>query len=389
MAQFLRREMKRSSKFNILSLLSIFTILLIAGPITHTSSLTESIGWVTKIDGSLTSGSGKELINLIEQANDQDIAFLIIQIDTPGGRVDTLRELVKSVLNSRMPIISYVGPQGARSASAGTYLVIASHIAAMAPATNIGSSTPVLVDGSEPSEDMRNKMINDSAAYIRGLAKQRDRNAEWAEKSVRDSENITSEEALKLKVIDFIAPNISDLLIQIDGTKLNVGTAEITFSPSSALLVDKSVTGNISYSIIWIVSGIAMILAEFLFSGFIVVFFGLGAVVAGAAIALGVDGSGGIPFIIFSVSSILLLLIARNQMKAWFQGDLVTQENSDIDIGIVGDTAEVVSGFDQESPGIGVVSYRGSNWNARSSVETHAVGSRLEIVSRKSNVLII
>ena len=351
--------------------------------------LTEKIGWVTKLEGPLTNSSGSELTELIDEANDEGVSFVLIQIDTPGGRVDALRELVKTVLNSNVPIISYVGPQGARSASAGTYLVLSSHIAAMAPATNIGSSTPVTIGGPAPSEDMRNKMVNDAAAYIRGLAAQRGRNAEWAEKSVRDSVNITSKEALDLNVIDFIAPSIPELLKQIDGVTITLQNTELAFSPGNAKLVDKSVSGNISYSIVWIVSGAAMILAEFLFSGFIVVFFGLGAVIAGIAIAFGVPGSGGIPFIIFSVSSIVLLVVARNHMKTWFQGDLVEEKNADIDTGIIGDSVEIVSGFDESSPGYGIVRYRGSNWNARSEKEIHQVGTRLQVVDRESNVLIV
>ena len=351
--------------------------------------LTEKIGWVTKLEGPLTNSSGSELTELIDEANDEGVSFVLIQIDTPGGRVDALRELVKTVLNSNVPIISYVGPQGARSASAGTYLVLSSHIAAMAPATNIGSSTPVTIGGPAPSEDMRNKMVNDAAAYIRGLAAQRGRNAEWAEKSVRDSVNITSKEALDLNVIDFIAPSIPELLKQIDGVTITLQNTELAFSPGNAKLVDKSVSGNISYSIVWIVSGAVMILAEFLFSGFIVVFFGLGAVIAGIAIAFGVPGSGGIPFIIFSVSSIVLLVVARNHMKTWFQGDLVGEKNADIDTGIIGDSVEIVSGFDESSPGYGIVRYRGSNWNARSEKEIHQVGTRLQVVDRESNVLIV
>ena len=351
--------------------------------------LLEKVGWITTLEGPLTNGSGRELISLIEEANAEGISFLLIQIDTPGGRVDVLRDLVKSVLNSNIPVVTYVGPQGARSASAGTYLVVSSHVAAMAPATNIGSSTPVLIDGNEPTEDMRNKMVNDAAAYIRGLATERGRNAEWAEQSVRDSVNITSQEALDLNVIDLIASSIPDLLKQIDGKTVKLQNSEFVFTPSDAKLIDKSVTGNLTYSIIWIVSGAIMILAEFLFSGFIAVFFGLGAVITGISIAFGISGSTGTPYLIFSASSIILLLIARNQMKNWFQGDLVEEKNTDIDTGIIGDTVEVVSGFDESSPGHGIVSYRGSNWNARSEEEKHETGSRRNIVGRESNVLII
>ena len=132
-----------------------------------------------------------------------------------------------------------------------------------------------------------------------------------------------------------------------------------------------------------------MIIAEFLFSGFIVVFFGLGAIIAGISVAFGVPGSGGIPFIIFSASSVILLLLARNQMKAWFQGDLVEAKNADIDTGIMGDDVEVISGFNSLSPGYGIVSYRGSNWNAKSEQEMHEPGSRRQIMGRESNVLIV
>ena len=187
--------------------------------------LTEKIGWITKLQGPLTNSSGRGLTDLIDKANEEGISFVLIQIDTPGGRVDALRELVKTVLNSNVPIIAYVGPQGA-GLQAGTYS-FHRHVAAMAPATNIGSSTPVTIGRPEPSEDMRNKMVNDSAAYIRGLATQRGRNAEWAEKSVRDSVNITSTEALDLNVIDFIAPSIPELLEQIGGTTITLQNAEL------------------------------------------------------------------------------------------------------------------------------------------------------------------
>ena len=101
--------------------------------------LTEKIGWITKLQGPLTNSSGRGLTDLIDKANEEGISFVLIQIDTPGGRVDALRELIKTVLKSNVPMIAYVGPQGARSASAGTYIVLSSNVAAMAPATNIGS----------------------------------------------------------------------------------------------------------------------------------------------------------------------------------------------------------------------------------------------------------
>jgi membrane-bound serine protease (ClpP class) len=181
-------------------------------------------------------------------------------MDTPGGLDATMREIVKKIIASPVPVVSYVAPSGARAASAGTYILYASHVAAMAPATNLGAATPVQIagpgglegdkdkpGGAEPKDvakgkpdssdnAMAHKMINDAVAYIRGLAAMRGRNAEWAEKAVRDAASIPSEEALQLHVIDLIAAGRDDLLRQLHGRKVNVLGQEITLATQHAVI---------------------------------------------------------------------------------------------------------------------------------------------------------
>ena len=160
--------------------------------------------------------------------------LVVIRMDTPGGLDSAMRGIIKNITNSTVPVAVYVAPSGARAASAGTYILYASHIAAMAPGTNLGAATPVQIGGISPpgtkdadkskndanKEAMKRKAINDAAAYIRGLAQLRGRNQEWAEKAVREAASLPSNEALKMNVIDIIAISMADLLKQIDGREI-------------------------------------------------------------------------------------------------------------------------------------------------------------------------
>jgi membrane-bound serine protease (ClpP class) len=211
----------------------------------------------------------------LETAAERDAALVIIRMDTPGGLDASTRDIIKDILNSSVPVATWVGPAGARAASAGTYILYASHIAAMSPATNVGAATPVSIIGApsgqgkdapdekgkkkhdreaeedvdgeqaeagEEEEDaapaaaagdaMMKKAINDSVAYIRGLAEKRGRNADWAERAVREADSITSEKALELGVIDLIAANIGDLLEQVNGRTVEVNDRDITLDTS-------------------------------------------------------------------------------------------------------------------------------------------------------------
>lgn len=205
----------------------------------------------------------------LQIAADRNAALVIIRMDTPGGLAESTRDIVKAILNSPVPVATFVAPEGARAASAGTYILYASHIAAMSPATNVGAATPVsIIPGpgnkspggeaddaaseSETPEDsakdqpeaaekpsgdaMTKKAVNDAVAHIRGLASKRGRNADWAELAVREAASITSEEALELGVIDLIAANVGDLLDKIDGMVVEVNGREQVLETKGLLI---------------------------------------------------------------------------------------------------------------------------------------------------------
>jgi membrane-bound serine protease (ClpP class) len=196
----------------------------------------------------------------IERAGKEGAQLIVLQMDTPGGLDTSMRSIIKDILSSPVPVAAYVAPEGARAASAGTYILYASHVAAMAPATNLGAATPVAIGGGgkgeekpeksdgkeksknerpvEPSGDaMTRKQVHDAAAYIRGLAQMRGRNAEWGERAVREAVSLSANEALKLKVIDLIAPSLPDLLKQIDGRKVEVVTGQKTLATAHAAVI--------------------------------------------------------------------------------------------------------------------------------------------------------
>ncbi|MBM4448536.1 MAG: nodulation protein NfeD [Chloroflexi bacterium] len=176
----------------------------------------------------------------IEQAEDTGATAVIIQMDTPGGLDDAMRDIIQSIINSRVPVVVYVSPAGARAASAGAYITLSAHVAAMAPNTNIGSATPVaLGSGGEAqmSEEMKRKVINDAIAYIRDLASRHERNAEWAEKAVRDGVSATSQEALQLNVVDMVASDLNTLISQLNGRKVTlIDGREIVLNTSGATI---------------------------------------------------------------------------------------------------------------------------------------------------------
>ena len=204
--------------------------------------------WLT-IDGAIGPASHDYLKRSFDKAIEQNAQVIIIQMNTPGGLDASMRDIIRDIIASPIPVISFVSPSGSRAASAGTYILYASHIAAMGPATNLGAATPVQITGFPPgggafdkdpeggddqkqaSQDpMTSKIINDAVAYIRGLAQMRGRNADWAEQAVRDAASLTAEEAVSEGVIDLMATSIPDLLSKIDGRTINVLGQEKTLS---------------------------------------------------------------------------------------------------------------------------------------------------------------
>ncbi len=176
---------------------------------------------VLSLEEAITPLTAQKFKMALEEARNLSATALVVELDTPGGLVTTTRKIVKMILSSEIPVVVYVYPPGAQAASAGTFLTLAAHVAAMAPGTNLGAAHPVTM-GQKMDEEMAKKAENDLAAFARSLAKLRGRNADWAEKAVRESVSVTAEEALKLGIIDLLARDLPELLEKLEGRKVRV-----------------------------------------------------------------------------------------------------------------------------------------------------------------------
>lgn len=194
--------------------------------------------YVARVDGIISPSTADFIVGAIQKAEQGKGEAVVIELDTPGGLDLSMREIIKEMLRSSVPVIVYVAPSGARAASAGAFITIAAHVAAMAPGTNIGAAHPVQMGGGEMDEEMAKKVENDAAAYIRGIAERRGRNAAWAEKAVRESVSITATEALKLKVVDLVADDLADLLARIDGRTLETAAGKVTLQTKAATITE-------------------------------------------------------------------------------------------------------------------------------------------------------
>jgi membrane-bound serine protease (ClpP class) len=190
----------------------------------------------------------------VEQAENTGAHAVIIQMDTPGGLDTAMRDIIQTIINARVPVIVYVAPAGSRAASAGTYITLAAHVAAMAPNTSIGAATPVQLGGGEAemSEEMQRKIINDAISYIRDLAARHDRNADWAERAVREGISAGSQEALELNVVDMIASDLNNLVTELNGIEVTLISGEqVALDTENASLnfVDMTVIEDLLYTI--------------------------------------------------------------------------------------------------------------------------------------------
>ena len=247
------------SRFVIYALSAV--ILLLAGG--HVRAQ-DGTGFLLRIGGPIGPATSDYIQEGLTTAAERHGRLVVIEMDTPGGLDSSMRDIIKAILASPVPVVTYVSPQGSRAASAGTYILYASHVAAMAPATNLGAATPIPVGGtsplpggdkgrdeapgkadeaddaeagkSTPADAASAKAVNDAIAYIRSLAERRGRNADWAEKAVREAASLSAEKALELGVIDLVASDLDELLRMIDGREIEVAGEMVTLDTQGLTL---------------------------------------------------------------------------------------------------------------------------------------------------------
>jgi membrane-bound serine protease (ClpP class) len=406
---------------------------------------------VVPLEGAIGPASADFAKRAIERAAKEGAQLVVLRIDTPGGLDTSMREIIKAILASPVPVAAFVSPSGARAASAGTFILYASHIAAMAPGTNLGAASPVSIGGGgggAPQKDekkgeggggmdtMTRKVTNDAVAYIRGLAQLRGRNADWAEKAVREGVSLPAEEARKMKVIDLVAPDLPALLKALDGRKIEKQVLQTVGAQLKQVEVDwrtkvLAVITNPSVAYIMILVGIYALIFEFMNPGMIlpgvigaialllalyalhllpVNYAGLALIVLGIAFmaaeaflpAFGALGVGGL--VAFVLGSIMLIddetelpgfdipyaliagvAVASAGFLVFVLGLLAKSRKRAVVTGreqLVGALGEALESFDAE----GWARVRGEQWRVRSSGAVRR-GQRLRVTGMKGLVL--
>ena len=427
-------------------------------PLPAQDASSTAIAVILDIDGAIGPAAAEYVHDGLDEARSRQAAVVVLRLDTPGGLSSSMRDIIRDILESHIPVITYVSPSGARAASAGTYILYASHLAAMAPSTHLGAATPVQISGGgifggEKKDDEKKdakspdaktaeeqKVLNDAIAYIRGLAQLRGRNAEWAEKAVREAATLTDTEAKDQHVIELIADNVADLLKQADGRTVKIGNREVTLKTSGLTAVPiapnwrariLAIITNPTIAYLLLLAGLYGIMFEFIspgtyFPGVLgsiallvglyalnllpVNYAGAGLLLLGIAMLVaeaflptfGVVGIGGIAaFILGSLflfrgdvpgfqlawqavaaaasASAALLVIALGAVWRAHKRQVVIGDGA-----LLADVGQVI----YWSGGQGEVQVRGERWRAISTAELHA-GQRVRIVERRNLTLAV
>jgi membrane-bound serine protease (ClpP class) len=223
----------------IVILLCLFALL-----VASSASAAKGDVYVVVINDAISPGIAEFINSSIERAEKEEAACLIIEMDTPGGLAESMRLIIKGILGSRVPIVVFVAPRGARAASAGVMITMAADVAVMAPGTNIGAAHPVGAGGKDISGKMSEKVINDMVAHAKSVAEKRGRNQEWVEQAIRESVSVTETEALKENIIDLIAEDTDDLIRQLNGRKI-ADKGELKLDKAQKVIVEPSLRTNI------------------------------------------------------------------------------------------------------------------------------------------------
>ena len=215
------------------SMLAALALLVVTGPLAPAAGAASSLV-VATYEGVINPVSAEYLHDALAFAEANGAQALVVQLDTPGGLDTSMRLIVKDFTGSPLPVVVYVAPSGGRAASAGVFIALAAQVAAMAPGTNIGAAHPVAMGGGEMDKTMKEKVENDSVAYIKSIAERQGRNVTWAEDAVRKSVSVTEKEALALKIIDLVADDLPTLLDRLDGRKVAMGAGSVTLHTKGA-----------------------------------------------------------------------------------------------------------------------------------------------------------